>query len=64
MMAGNFPMGTMSTANFAVATQNNNLPLKALSTYIVQSGTQEARGRQLRHDAGRLQHQFAPGPGG
>jgi ABC-type nitrate/sulfonate/bicarbonate transport system substrate-binding protein len=44
MMAGNFPMGTMSTANFAVATQNNNLPLKALSTYIVQSGTQDAEG--------------------
>jgi ABC-type nitrate/sulfonate/bicarbonate transport system substrate-binding protein len=44
MMAGNFPMGTMSTANFAIATQNKNLPLRALSSYIVQSGSQEAQG--------------------
>ena len=44
MMAGNFPVGTMSTANFAIATQNKNMPLRALSTFIVQSGSQEAQG--------------------
>ena len=44
MMAGNYPMGSLSTATFAVATQNNHLALEALSTFIVQSGAQSAKG--------------------
>ena len=44
MMAGNYPMGTLSTATFAVATQNNKLPLKALSTFIVQAGALSSQG--------------------
>jgi ABC-type nitrate/sulfonate/bicarbonate transport system substrate-binding protein len=38
IMAGNYPMGALSTATFATAVQNNKLPLVALSTYIVQAG--------------------------
>ena len=44
MMAGNYPMGSLSTATFAVAVQNNKLPLVALSTFIIQSGAQSADG--------------------
>lgn len=44
MLAGNFPMGSLSTATFAVATQNSKLPLEALSTYIVQTGALKAEG--------------------
>ncbi len=44
MMAGNYPMGGLSTATFAVATQNNHVALEALSTFIVQAGSQSALG--------------------
>jgi ABC-type nitrate/sulfonate/bicarbonate transport system substrate-binding protein len=44
MLAGNYPMGSLSTATFAVATQNSKLPLEALSTFIIQSGSLKAEG--------------------
>ncbi len=44
MMAGNYPMGSLSTATFTIATQNNHLAIEALSTFIVQSGLQSAKG--------------------
>ena len=44
ILAGNFPMGTMATATFAVATQTSNIPLRALSTFIVQAGAQKSEG--------------------
>jgi ABC-type nitrate/sulfonate/bicarbonate transport system substrate-binding protein len=44
MLAGNFPMGSLATATFAVATQNSKLPLVALSTYIIQTGALKAEG--------------------
>jgi ABC-type nitrate/sulfonate/bicarbonate transport system substrate-binding protein len=44
IMAGNYPMGALSTATFAAAVQNNKLPLVALSTYIVQSGALSNQG--------------------
>jgi ABC-type nitrate/sulfonate/bicarbonate transport system substrate-binding protein len=44
MMAGNYPMGALSTATFAVAVQNNHLPLQAISTFITQAGAKSAEG--------------------
>ena len=44
ILAGNYPMGALPTANFAVATQTSNIPFRALSTYIVQEGSQAADG--------------------
>ena len=44
ILAGNYPMGAMATATFAVATQTSNIPLKALSTFIVQAGAEKSEG--------------------
>jgi ABC-type nitrate/sulfonate/bicarbonate transport system substrate-binding protein len=44
ILAGNYQMGAMATATFAVATQTSNIPLKALSTFILQAGAQKSEG--------------------
>lgn len=47
MTSGQFPMGAMSAATFAINAQYNQYPYKALCVFITGKGSEEARGINL-----------------
>lgn len=44
MMAGNYPIGAMSSAAFAIATEKSNIGFKTMGVYIAHSGIQSLDG--------------------
>lgn len=44
MMAGNYPIGAMNTAAFAIGSQKSSYDLKALSVYLAHTGTDTTNG--------------------
>ena len=44
MMAGNYPIGAMSSAAFAIATEKSNIGFKTMGVYIAHSGIQSLNG--------------------
>jgi NitT/TauT family transport system substrate-binding protein len=44
MLAGNYPIGAMNTAAFAIATEKNSIAFKTMGVYIAHSGIETANG--------------------
>ncbi len=44
MLAGNYSIGAMNTAAFAIATEKSNIAFKAVGVYLAHSGTEAANG--------------------
>jgi ABC-type nitrate/sulfonate/bicarbonate transport system substrate-binding protein len=44
MMAGNYPIGAMSSAAFAIATEKSNIGFKTMGVYVAHSGIQSLNG--------------------